>query len=62
MKMYLKGFPLKRPPDSIDEQGRAVFEIEDFEVAAEKARQFLFPGVKVDNTKVDQILRERTRK
>lgn len=60
-RAYLKNFPTKREPDSIDTQGRAVFEVSDPFEAANKAFKHLHGDIKTPDSdrRYDEVMMAR---
>lgn len=60
-RAYLKGFPLKREPDSIDKQGRAVFEVTDPFEAGNKAFKHLHGDIPTPESdkRYDEVMMAR---
>lgn len=60
-KAYLVNFPTKRKPDSIDAQGRSVFEVSDCFEAANKAFKFLHGDIPTPESdrRYDAMMLER---
>lgn len=63
-RMYLKGFPLKREPDSVDFLGRPAFSVIDWAESANKVFKFVHGDIRTADSdrRYEEVMRARMKK